>query len=506
MDPVNMHAVERDDDLALVLGSRTLTWSDLDARGNQAARALTARRVTAGDQIAVGLRNSIEFFELVVGAGRVGATVMPVSFRFLRDEVEYLVDDARATLVVAEPENREVYAGLPSAIYRGDEYDEWVGAESAEPLKHQVDTELPSLLRYYTSGTTGRPKAIIRTGHPDDNPEREAAALRSAQEIFDARLGVVASSGEVHLLAAVVYHTAPGGYSLMALIWGHTVVIMDRFDAEEALRLIERYRVTWTQMAPIHLVRITGLSDEVKQRYDLSSMKRLLHAGAPCPVDVKWKTFNLFPGEIVYEYYAATEGYATECPAADWIARPGTVGRAAPGISIRILGEDGDPLAPGEVGKVYIGNGSRFEYEGAPEKTADTWRGDEFSVGDMGFLDDDGFLYLTDRASHMIISGGANIYPAEVENVLFAHPAVADVAVIGVPDDEYGEQVKAVVERRPGVVVDETELVSFCRDRLAHYKCPKSIDFVKELPRDPNGKIRKATLRDPYWAGRASRI
>jgi long-chain acyl-CoA synthetase len=505
VDPVQAHAAARGDEAALVLGERIVTWSDLDARGNQAARALAARGVAAGDRIAVGLRNSIEFFELVVGAGRLGATVMPVSFRFLRDEVEYLVDDAHATLVIAEPENRDVYAGLPATIFRGEEYDEWVGSESAAPLQHQVGTALAPL-RYYTSGTTGRPKAVIRTPHPDAEPERAAAALQSAQAVFDARLGVVADPGEVHLLAAVVYHTAPGGYSSMALTWGHTVVIMDRFDAEEALRLIERHRVTWTQMAPIHLVRICALPDDASRGYDLTSMKRLLHAGAPCPVDAKWKTLELFPGDTVYEYYAATEGYATECPAPDWIARPGTVGRPAPGISIRILDGEGNALPPGEVGTVYIDNGSRFEYEGAPDKTADTWRGDEFSVGDMGFLDDDGFLFLTDRASHMIISGGSNIYPAEVENVLFSHPAVADVAVIGVPDDEFGEQVKAVVEKRPGIDVDEAELVEFCRERLAHFKCPKSVDFVDELPRDPNGKIRKATLRDPYWEGRASRV
>jgi long-chain acyl-CoA synthetase len=504
VDPIQMHADERGDTPALVMGERTLTWSALDARGNQVARALAARGVTPGDRIAVGLRNSIEFFELVVGAGRLGVTVVPVSFRFLQDEVAYLLEDAHATLVVAEPANREAYAGFPGTIFRGEQYDDWIGAESTGRRDDHVGTALAPL-RYYTSGTTGRPKAVIRTSHPGE-PERAEAALRSAQAVLDARLGVVTDPGEVHLLAAVVYHTAPGSYASMALTRGHTVVIMDGFDAEEALRLIERHRVTWTQMAPIHLVRIVGLPDEVRQRYDVSSMKRLLHAGAPCPVDVKWKALDLFPGDTVYEYYAATEGFATECPAADWVARPGTVGRPVPGISIRILDDDGNPLPSGAVGRVYIDNGSRFEYEGAPEKTADAWHGDEFSIGDMGFVDDDGFLFLTDRASHMIISGGSNIYPAEVENVLFAHPAVADVAIIGVPDDEFGEQVKAVVERRHDVEVDEPELLAFCRERLAHYKCPKSVEFVDELPRDPNGKIRKAILRDPYWEGRTSRI
>jgi len=499
MDPIQRHASERADALALVLDDGTVTWRELDARGNQVARALRARGIDEGDRVAVALRNSIEFFELVVGAGRIGATLMPVSFRFMRDEVEYMVADANATLVIAEPANRDVFAGIPDTIFRGDEYDEWVGAESSDPLDDQVGTGL-AMLRYYTSGTTGRPKAVIRL----DDPERAAVMMSSMQAVVGARLGVVAQPGEVHLLAAVVYHTAPGAYATMALTSGHTVVIMDHFDAEEALRLIERHRVSWTQMAPIHLVRIVALPDEVQHRYDLSSIKRLMHAGAPCPVDVKWKTLALFPEGTVYEYYAATEGYATECPAEDWLRKPGTVGRPAAGITIRILDDDGKEVGPGEIGQVYIDNGSRFEYEGAPEKTRDTWRGDAFSVGDMGYLDDEGFLFLTDRKSHMIISGGANIYPAEVENVLFAHPAVADVAVIGVPDDEFGEQVKAVVEARSEVT--EAELLNFCRERLAHYKCPKSVDFVDELPRDPNGKIRKAKLRDPYWEGRATRI
>ncbi len=504
MDPIQRYAEERGHAPALVHDDRVVTWRQLDARANQVARALVGRGVASGDRIAVGLRNSIEFFELIAGAGRVGATVAPVSFRFQRDEVEYLVDDTRAALVVAEPANAEVYAGLPDTVFRGEAYEAWVGAENASPLGESPGGAAagPGLapLRYYTSGTTGRPKAVVRK----ESPEGAAAALASAQAVMHARLGLVLDPGEVHLLAAVMYHTAPGAYASMALAWGHTVVIMDHFDAEESLRLIERHRVTWTQMAPIHLVRIVGLPEDVRRGYDLSSVKRLLHAGAPCPVDVKWKVLELFPEGSVYEYYAATEGYATECPADEWLRKPGTVGRPVGGIEIHILDEDGNEVAQGAVGQVYIDNGSSFEYEGAPEKTAETWRGSMFSVGDMGYVDDEGYLFLTDRKSHMIISGGANIYPAEVENVLFAHPAVADVAVIGVPDDEFGEQVKAVVEARAPVTVDE--LIGFCRDRLAHYKCPKSVDFVDALPRDPNGKIKKGDLRAPYWQGRAASI
>jgi len=499
MNPIAQYAQERPEAVAVIHGERRLTWGELDRRANQAARALRAMGVGSGDIVAVALRNSIEFFELIGGAGRLGAIVMPVSFRNLRDEVEYLVDDARAVAVFAEPDNREVFLGLPQTIFRGEQYESVLGDEDDGPLEDQVESTAPAL-RYYTSGTTGRPKAVIRKQGSRD-PEDLAKTMAT---VVNDRLGGLMQPGEVHLLAAVMYHTAPGAYASMAIGWGHTVVIMDRFDPEEALRLIDRERVTWTQMAPIHLVRIAGLPAEVTKHYDLSSVRRLLHAGAPCPVDVKWKVLELFAPGTVYEYYAATEGYATECPEDVWRAHPGTVGKPAPGIEIHILDDEGVEVGAGEIGQVYIDNGTSFEYEGAPEKTAETWRGDMFSVGDMGYLDEDGYLFLTDRKTHMIISGGANIYPAEVENVLFAHPAVADLAVIGVPDPEFGEQVKALVEPRHDVT--ETELIDFCRARLSHYKCPKSVDFLDQLPRDPNGKVKKKQLRDPYWEGHQARI
>lgn len=500
MDPVALHASERPDDVALIAGERQVTWAELDRRGNQAARALRRRGVGPGDRVSVAFRNSIEYFDLMVGAGRLAAIVNPVSFRFMRDEVEYMVGDSQAKVVFGEPDNEAALGGLTDVILRGTDYDEWLAAEDDRPLDDAPGQTL-SGLRYYTSGTTGRPKAIVRDTAPPPDPQAAAQAMAA---VMGARLGVIAQPGEVHLLAAVLYHTAPGAYAHSAVGLGHTVVIMDGFDAEEALRLIERHKVSWSQMAPIHLVRMVGLPEDVRKRHDLSSVKRILHAGAPTPVEVKWKALELFPGDVLYEYYAATEGYATECPASEWVTRPGTVGRAAPGIEIHILDDDGNEVGPGEVGTVYVRSGARFEYEGAPEKTAETWRGDMYAVGDMGYLDADGYLFLTDRKTHMIISGGANIYPAEVENVLFAHPAVADVAVIGVPDDEFGEQVKALVETRSPVSAEE--LIAFTRERLAHYKCPKSVDFVETLPRDPNGKIRKKALRDPYWEGRATRI
>ncbi|MBW8824746.1 MAG: AMP-binding protein [Acidobacteria bacterium] len=499
MDPVATHAEQRPDEPAVIQGDRQLTWRQLDERANRIARALRRRGVGPGDRVAVSLKNSIEFFELLAGAGRLGATVVPVSYRFKRDEVEYMVEDSVAKVVIAEPENAEAVAGFDDVVFRGDAYEAWVAGEDGAPLDDQPGETLAAL-RFYTSGTTGRPKAIVRSSTPNEALDRAHVAALAG------RLGPVLGPGEVHLVAGVTYHAAPGAYASMALSSGHTLVVMDHFDPLEGLRLIERHRVTWSQMAPIHFVRILSVPDDVRASVDVSSVKRILHAGAPCPPDVKWKILELFPEGSVYEYYAATEGYATECPSEDWIKKPGTVGRPPDGVELFVLDDDGNQVGPSEVGQVFvrIGGQRSFEYEGAPEKTAETWRGDMFSVGDMGFIDEDGYLFLTDRKTHMIISGGANIYPAEVENVLFGHPAVADACVIGVPDDEFGEQVKALVEVRSPV--SEAELIEFCRDRLSHYKCPKSVDFLTTMPRDPNGKIRKRELRDPYWAGRTAKI
>jgi long-chain acyl-CoA synthetase len=257
-------------------------------------------------------------------------------------------------------------------------------------------------------------------------------------------------------------------------------------------------------MVPINFVRILALKHAGD--HDLSSMKRVLHAAAPCPVDVKRRVIDLFPPDTVWEYYGMTEGLATMISPNEWLAKPGSVGKAAPNLDVHILDDDGRELPPGEVGLVYVTPmaGVKFAYAGAPEKTREIWRGDLYTVGDMGYLDDDGYLFLTDRKQDLIISGGANVYPAEVESVLYAHPAVGDCAVIGVPDPEWGERVKAIVEPRADVTADE--LIAFCRANLSHDKCPKEIAFVEELPRDPNGKVRKRELRDRYWAAAGRKI
>jgi long-chain acyl-CoA synthetase len=481
---------------AVVWHDRRITFAELDARVNRAARVFGERfGVRAADTVAIALKNRPEFFEASWAAARLGADVVPVSWRFKEDEFRYMVEDSEAKVVVAEPFHREMTAGLP-ALHLGEEYEEALAAQNPVPPEEEVPPA-PVHFKYYTSGTTGRPKAVERP-----RPDAESAV---AGALAYAQMWGFDSVEDVHLVCGPLYHTAPCAYSNYALMLGQTVALMERFDAEECLRLIEAERVTWSHMVPINFVRIMQLPEEIRTKYDLSPARRILHAAAPCPPDVKRQIMDLFPPDSIWEYYGMTEGLATIISPQDWARKPGTVGRAAPAVTVKILDESGNELPPMEVGLVYVSAwGARFAYKDAPEKTASAWRGDLYTVGDMGYLDEDGFLFLTDRKIDMIISGGANIYPAEVEAVLYTHQAVGDCAVIGVPDEEWGEQVKAVVEPRAPVAADE--LITFCRDRLAHYKCPKTVDFVEALPRDENGKIRKRELREKYWAGRAKKI
>ncbi|HJR18530.1 MAG TPA: AMP-binding protein [Actinomycetota bacterium] len=481
---------------AVVAGDRRITYAELDARANQAARAFRRLGVLEGDRVAVALRNRLEFLEAATAAARLGAIVIPLSWRFKRDEVRVIVEDADARLVVAEQDARERMDGFP-ALHLGGPYEEAVAAEDEKPPEDGFDPA-PVFFRYYTSGTTGAPKAIRR---PDPSREAYLATATSYPQ-----LAGLTGPDEVHLACGPLYHTAPCAFANFGLLLGHTVVLVEHFDAAAAMDLIERERVSWSHMVPINFVRILALPEAVRRGRDVSSVKRILHAAAPCPPDVKQRIIDLFPPDTVWEYYGMTEGLATLIPPDEWLRKPGSVGRAAQGIDLVILGDDGRELPAGEVGLVYVSpmGGVRFEYGNAPEKTAQAWLGERYTVGDMGYLDEDGYLFLTDRKVDMIISGGANIYPAEVEAVLFRHPAVGDVAVIGIPDDEWGEAVLAVVE--PRAPVEAADLIAFCRENLAHYKCPRRVELVEKLPRDESGKVRKRELRDPYWAGRNRKI
>jgi acyl-CoA synthetase (AMP-forming)/AMP-acid ligase II len=356
----------------------------------------------------------------------------------------------------------------------------------------------------YSSGTTGRPKGVRKPlprtllGDPSSPPVQIARGL----------FGANTAAEPVYLCPAPLYHAAPLVFSMSWQRLGATVVVMEQFDPRLCLELIERHRVTHAQFVPTMFIRMLRLPEAERTRYDLSSLRSVTHAAAPCPVSVKRQMLDWW-GPIIDEYYSGTEDIgSTFISAQEWLAHPGSVGR--PLEECHILGADGADLPVGEVGVVYFGGGRSFEYHNDPDKTASVtndkgWR----TLGDMGYLDEDGYLYLTDRAANMVISGGVNIYPQEAENALAGHPAVVDVAVFGIPDDEMGEAVKAVVQPADGVVADddlEAELIAYCRSELASYKCPRTVDFVDELPRDPNGKLYKRLLRDRYWQGRESRV
>ena len=488
------HAQARPGAVAIVAGDRRVTYAELDARANRAAHAFARRGVVDGDRVAVALRNRPEFLEAAAGAARLGAQVIPLSWRYKRAEVEAIVADAGARLVVAEDDARDTMRGLP-ALRLGGDYERELDNQSPDPV---TDGIAPVFYRYYTSGTTGVPKAVER-------PSPDVGTYLNAMVGYPLLAGLTGPD-EVHLVCGPLYHTAPCAFANYALLLGHTVVLMEHFDAAESLMLIERERVTWTHMVPINFVRILALTDAERKRHDLSAVKRVMHAAAPCPPDVKRRIMDFFPSSTVWEYYGMTEGLATIISPEEWLQKPGSVGRTAPNLTVSILDDRGNELPPGEVGVIYVSpmGGVKFSYAGSPDKTAEAWRGDRFTVGDMGYLDADGYLFLTDRRQDMIISGGANIYPAEVEAALYRHPAVGDCSVIGIPDDEWGEAVLAVVE--PRAAVTEDELIAFCRDNLAHFKCPRRIAFVDALPRDPNGKVRKRELRDRYWAGRERKI
>jgi fatty-acyl-CoA synthase len=379
-------------------------------------------------------------------------------------------------------------------------YDEVL--QSAAPERPDDEQEGREML--YSSGTTGRPKGVRKPlpGTPFGDPS--AAPVQVAQGISLFGVG----PGAVYLSPAPLYHSAPLVYSMSMHRLGATVVVMERFDAQQCLELIERHRVTLAQFVPTMFIRLLRLPPEVRERYDLSSLQMAVHAAAPCPVSVKRQMLEWW-GPIILEYYAGTEDIgSTVITSQEWLAHPGSVGR--PTTECHIVREDGEDAPPGEAGVVYFAGGRPFEYHNDPDKTASVvndkgWR----TLGDIGYLDEDGYLYLTDRQAHMIISGGVNIYPQEAENVLAGHPTVVDVAVIGVPDAEMGEAVKAVVEPvDPAAAGDALadELLAHCRRELATYKCPRTVDFVDDLPRDDNGTLYKRRLRERYWEGHDSLV
>lgn len=480
------------EDVLFVLGDQRQTRGEFAERSRRAQAFLAANGIGPGDRIGIAFRNRPQFYELMTAATALGAGSVPIAWRLKQEEVQYLVEDSGVKQLFFDPDSAARMEGLNGVSLQQYE-DGLASIDPAEPSDAPIGMMAFDL---YSSGTTGRPKAIQREPIP---PELLVKFSPGQNGLLD-MLGV-AGPGEVHLICGPLYHSQPIGFGATAMGAGHSVVMMEGgFDAEECLRVIDREKVTWLTCVPTHLIRIMALPEGTRAKYDVSSIKAILHSAAPCPRDVKAAALDYFPQGSVWEVYGGTEGAMSMISPEEWLAKPGSVGRAFPqGTELKVMDEEGNELPPGEVGLVYSRTFMKFSYKDASQLDDETWRGDYFTLGDMGYLDEDGYLFLTDRKKDMIISGGANIYPAEVESVLFNHPAVGDAAVIGVPDDHWGERVKAIVEPRADVTGDE--IIAFCRDHLAHYKCPTSVDLVDKLPRDPNGKIRKRELREQYWQG-----
>jgi acyl-CoA synthetase (AMP-forming)/AMP-acid ligase II len=506
-DILTVHAASNPDKPALICGEETLTYRGYDERSNRAARALLGLGIQPGDRVAIMSYNSIPGSEVSSGVRKVRAVSVPVNFRLRGEELAYIVRDSGARAVCAGPEFVEhVEAArahlqevpLLVAVGDGPAPDGWVrlddamAGQSDQPPETAEATSIDAMI--YTSGTTGHPKGAHRPGGIDPS-----VMLQSIQ-MFELR------SQDVHLMAGPGYHSAVGAFAAMTIVCGGTVVLMPRFDAEAALALVQRHRVTTTFMAPTLLQRIMDLPESVRDQYDVSSIRSVILGAAPCPQSLKERAIE-YLGEVLWEFYGATEtGFNLLLRPEDQLRKPGSAGKPGDGQEVLLLDDEGNPVPDGEPGELWVRNNWLAAYYNKPDATERSMRDGHFSVGDVAYRDADGYFYICDRKIDMIISGGVNIYPAEIEACLHAHPAVRDVAVIGVPDDQWGESVKAVVALHPGTSATEQELVDWCRERLADYKGPRSVDFVTELPRDQAGKLLKRTIRQPYWAEAGRRI
>jgi acyl-CoA synthetase (AMP-forming)/AMP-acid ligase II len=509
MDVIALHASRRPDAAAVIDGERTVTWTELLARRNRLACSLAGLGLRRGEHAVLYAENSLEYVLASAAARAIGVIPVPMNHRLTAEEAAYILADSNAAALFASdafvPMVERLRAGAPAlrhAVLLGAERRPWalhvddlVAAGSAEPLVEDPEQGLGGSM-IYTAGTTGKPKGARRS-------RMDPAGVVERLRAFG-----LAEPGHVHLVAGPMYHSAPGGFALYSQLFGAAVVVMRKFDPERALALIARHRCTSTFMAPTLLQRIVDLPAETRARHDVSSMRALVVAGAPCPTRVKEAALALF-GPALYEFYGSTElGINTVLRPEDVLRKPGSCGRAAPGTELAVLDDEGRPVPPGTPGSLYVrrGGGVFDGYYNRPEATAETERGDWLTVGDVAWIDDEGFVYICDRKRDMIISGGVNIYPAEVEDALHRHPRVLDVAVFGVPDDHWGERVHAAVQPRPGAALTAEEIIAFARQHLADYKIPREVTFHAEFPRDTAGKLVKRLLREPHWRNRAIRV
>jgi len=495
-------------------GGEVLTFVEYESKANQVAHLFRDFGLRRLDHVAIFMENHPLMLVCEGAAERTGLYFTCINSYLTTEEVAYIVDDCDARVVVSSSAKAAVAAPLPQLCPK---VEHWLMVGEADPpapwksfegeaaglSTSPVDDERLGTAMLYSSGTTGRPKGILRP-LPDSHPGEPLPLFQGLKMLWRLREDMV------YLSPAPLYHSAPQANVAASIRLGATTIVMEHFDPAQFLDLVPHHRVTHSQMVPTMFSRLLKLPDAVRERADVSSLEVIIHAAAPCPVPVKEQMIEWL-GPILLEYYAATEGNGfTFCDSEEWMAHKGTVGRSLVG-QVVILDDEGEPCRPGTSGTVWFAGATNFEYFKDPVKTAQSRNaaGDASTVGDVGYLDDDGFLYLTDRKTYMIISGGVNIYPQETENLLVTHPKVMDAAVIGVPDDDLGEVVKAVVQPMPGVEPGdelEYELIAFCRSHLAHFKCPRTVDFVEELPRLPTGKLYKRLLRDRYWGDHTTRI
>jgi long-chain acyl-CoA synthetase len=467
------------DRVAVIDDTRVVTFGELDAHANGLAARLAELGVGPGDTVGMRLRNRGEWFTVSHAIARLGAMFVPISPRLTPGEAEYIVRDSGMKACVAEAPVGFAADGVHVLDIDGPDFPQAVDA----PPRADFLNTAPTLLGY-TSGTTGAPKAVERPA-----PVPAPVGTTSAVAAFWGY-----GPDTVQLVCGPLYHTAPSAYAEYSLWEGGQVVVQDKFVGERCLSLIDRYRVTRTQMVPAHFVRILEADWAA---FDRSSIRLLIHAAAPCPVSLKLRIMEVFPRGTIWELYGATEAMGTVISPGEWLFKPGSVGRPFPGLSVRVLDEDGHPAPPGEVGTIYISSfpGAAFSYRGDPEKTAAAYRDGFATVGDLGHLDEHGYLFIADRRTDLILSGGANVYPAEVENALAADPDVVDSAVIGLPDERMGQRVHAIIELRTGAAPDASVILDRLSESLAPFKRPRTIEFVDTLPREPNGKVLKRQLQ-----------
>jgi long-chain acyl-CoA synthetase len=485
------------------------TFAELNRTANRLARALRDIGLEDGDSLAVMMSNRPEFIEVFMAALRTGIRLTPINWHLTADEVAYIISDCDAKCFIAEERFADVateaVASLDSAVRcllvsRGDAVEPFQRYQDVLDQHDDSDIEHPELGAHmlYTSGTTGRPKGVWRGTRTEIMPRW------STPPPLD-------PLSDVCLLTGPAYHAAPLANIAVMLISGVPVVMMDKWDAEQTLALIETHRVTHSHLVATMFHRMLQLPDDVRSRYDVSSIKDITHGAAPCPVHVKRAMIEWF-GPVLNEYYAATEGGGGfTVTSEEWLKKPGTVGKAPAEFDNRILDDDGNEVQTGEVGTIFMKapDSGRFAYYKDDAKTQSSYRGDYFTLGDMGYFDEDGYLFLTGRTAEVIISGGVNVYPQMIDSQIMQHPAVREVCTVGIPNEEWGEEVCTVVELNAGFSASPAlaeEIVAYARNSLPHYMCPRRVDFAGTLPRLPTGKIQRRKVRDPYWAGREKQI